>query len=94
MEGSRSALEYLGGRVLDYGDIDHVFFLDDKRAAREAAPYYFLSANLGYKVAARRIARWGKKYPGIFGIDYANAESPLPEFREIFCPVRIYDTDR
>ncbi|MCP4358844.1 MAG: hypothetical protein GY796_12565, partial [Chloroflexi bacterium] len=94
IEGSRTALEYLSGRVWDYREANRFFFVfDDKRAAKESATYLFLSANLGYDSAKKRIKSRSLNYPDIYGVEYENTEIPWGEYRQVFCPVRAYELE-
>ncbi|MCP4407009.1 MAG: hypothetical protein GY807_04480 [Gammaproteobacteria bacterium] len=91
IEGNRIALEMMAWRILDYPKNEHVFFVFDKnRAAREAAPYMYRSAELGNEAAIRRLARLSREYPEIFNREKKSGDLPWADFKEIYCPTRVY----
>ncbi|MCP4314526.1 MAG: hypothetical protein GY789_00440 [Hyphomicrobiales bacterium] len=91
VEGNRIALEMQAWRILDYPKNKHIFYVfDENKAAREAAPFMYRSAELGNELAIRRLVRLGREYPEIFNTENKNRDLPWANFKEIYCPIRDY----
>lgn len=106
MEGSRSALFHLSLRVYYNGKDGKGLYAFDKgkegktsvthnnlRALKDSAPFLYLAAQLGYERAQKRIELLSRWHPEIYNLEHEDAEIPWGEYKRVFCPVRIYDSE-
>lgn len=92
LEGSRIALFFKGYRLLTTDRYPNALAMfDNERPLRDAAPYLYLSAELGHEPAIRQIRHLERTHPGIYYrdkySDVIDAYQPI----EIYCPPRAYD---
>lgn len=91
LEGSRLALYYKGYRLMKTDIYPYALDLfDDERSLKDAAPYLYLSAELGYEPAIDRIRQLETEHPEIFErerfMDAMAAHEPI----QLYCPPRTY----
>ncbi|MCY6380997.1 hypothetical protein [Hoeflea prorocentri] len=92
LEGSRIALFFKGYRLLTTDRYPNALAMfDNERPLRDAAPYLYLSAELGHEPAIRQIRALERDHPGIYSrnnySDAIDAYTPI----EIYCPPRAYE---